>query len=475
MTLVVRHAALSDIGLHRKTNEDAFIEAPPLFVVCDGMGGALAGEVASQLAAETLAAGVAAGHELHDAATAANAAVFRRALENADHAGMGTTLTAMLHEDAVAHFVHIGDSRAYLLREGKLEQLSDDHSLVGEMMREGQLTAEEAAQHPHRSILSRALGTEPEARIDEFAVDLEPGDVFLLCSDGLSGPVPAATIRSDMARSDPRDAVKRLIADARKRGGPDNITALIVRFDAPPAAEAPDEAVTAAATAVTATAVTAVAPAGEAVTAQADAVVAPDAGAGDASAPAAGETDDASEAATVRAAAVAADGTAAAAVATGAAAAADGAADGAPDPAPDAAGEADTAAAAELDLEGGEAGPAADQAGVEPAPALEPAPPVRSARRLGCLAVVLLLLVLIGGGAALGLSTLYFVGADQGTLTVYSGVPASVGPVHLYAVYRRSGRPYAALDAAQRALVDAHAVHGKQGAMDLAVQLGMWP
>ena len=161
MTLVARHGALTDIGLHRKTNEDTLVVQPPLYAVCDGMGGANAGEVASGLAAETLAAEVAGGTPLHAAAEAANAAVFRRAHDNLEQTGMGTTLTAFVLEGDTARFAHIGDSRAYLLRDGELRQVSDDHSLVGEMVRDGRLTEAEAAVHPHRSILSRALGTEP--------------------------------------------------------------------------------------------------------------------------------------------------------------------------------------------------------------------------------------------------------------------------------------------------------------------------
>ena len=248
MTLVARIGALSDIGLHRKTNEDSFVTAEPLFAVCDGMGGALAGEVASALAAETLAAGVARGDSLLDSAEAANAAVFAKAANDSGHQGMGTTLTAVRLEGDTGHFVHIGDSRGYLLRAGELRQVTDDHSLVGEMMREGRLTEDEAAVHPHRSVLSRALGTEAQVHIDEFELDLEDGDVLLLCSDGLSGPVPAADIRRALGRDDPRDAARRLIAEARKHGGPDNITAVVLRLEDAPAAgdEAPaDEAATA--------------------------------------------------------------------------------------------------------------------------------------------------------------------------------------------------------------------------------------
>ena len=220
MTLVARHGALTDIGLHRKTNEDTFVVQPPLYAVCDGMGGANAGEVASGLAAETLAAEVARGTPLHAAAEAANAAVFQRAHDNVEQTGMGTTLTAFVLEGDTARFAHIGDSRAYLLRDGELRQVSDDHSLVGEMVRDGRLTEEEAAVHPHRSILSRALGTEPQARIDEFTEDLLPGDVLLLCSDGLSGPVPADAIRVALTRSDPQQAAERLILEARRAGRP---------------------------------------------------------------------------------------------------------------------------------------------------------------------------------------------------------------------------------------------------------------
>jgi PPM family protein phosphatase len=231
VTLVARYSALSDIGLHRKTNEDAVVVAPPLYAVCDGMGGAQAGEVASALAAETLAAGVAGGLSLLAAAEAANAAVFARARGDSAHAGMGTTLTAVLLEADVGHFVHVGDSRAYLWRDGELTQVSDDHSLVAEMVRGGRLTEEEAAVHPHRSVLSRALGTESAVRFDEFAVDLRVGDVLLLCSDGLSGPVAAPAMARALSLRDVDEAARTLIHEARRQGGPDNITALVLRFE----------------------------------------------------------------------------------------------------------------------------------------------------------------------------------------------------------------------------------------------------
>jgi serine/threonine protein phosphatase PrpC len=391
VTLVARPGALTDIGLHRKTNEDTFVVAPPLFAVCDGMGGAQAGEVASALAAETLAAAVADGRPLLAAAEQANAAVYRRASDDREHTGMGTTLTAVVLAGDTGHFVHIGDSRAYLLRAGALEQLSDDHSLVGEMVRDGRLSAEEAVTHPHRSILSRALGTEAVARIDEFEVGLRAGDVLLLCSDGLSGPVPAEAIRKALGRADPDDAAARLIVEARKHGGPDNITAVVLRFDEPLTA---DEEVTLAV------------PADEAATAV---LPAPD------EAPAE-------------------------------------ALDEVVDEAPDGAGAA---------------------APVSPA---APAAPSRGSRRLlGGLAVALALLVMVAFAGVLTVSTVFFVGVDDGRLSIYSGLPATLGPLQLNAVYRRSSLTYASLGPDERRLVDEQGLHTRSSVMALAETLGMWP
>jgi len=408
VTLAARSGALSDIGLHRKANEDTFVVAPPLYAVCDGMGGAQAGEVASGLAAETLAAAVAEGRPLLAAAERANAAVFRRASEDSDHSGMGTTLTAVVLAGDTGHFVHIGDSRAYLLRSGALEQLSDDHSLVGEMVRDGRLSEEEAASHPHRSILSRALGTEPLARIDEFEVDLCAGDVLLLCSDGLSGPVSAAAIRKALGRADPDDAAAKLIAEARRQGGPDNITAVVLRFEEPrPAGEE----------------VTLVVPADEAATAVL---------------PARDEAPD--EAATALLPSR----------------------DEVPDEAPhEARDEAP--------------GEAPDEEGAADVPAA-PAAPSRSAkRRLRWLAVVLTFLTAVAFAGALTVSTVFYVGVDDGRLAIYSGLPAAFGPLQLHAVYRRSSVPYESLGPAERRLVDEQGLHTRGSIMALAGTLGMWP
>ena len=190
MTLVARHGALTDIGLHRKTNEDTFVVQPPLYAVCDGMGGASAGEVASGLAAETLAAEVAKG----DAAARGRRGRQRRRLPARPRQRSSRPAWAPRSPPSCSRATRrtsctSATAAPTCCATASCAQVSDDHSLVGEMVRDGRLTEEEAAVHPHRSILSRALGTEPQARIDEFTEDLLPGDVLLLCSDGLSGPV----------------------------------------------------------------------------------------------------------------------------------------------------------------------------------------------------------------------------------------------------------------------------------------------
>ncbi len=463
MPLAARHGALTDIGLHRKTNEDAYVAAPPLFAVCDGMGGAQAGEVASSLAAETLTAGVASGRPLLEAAEQANAAVYARAATDAAHSGMGTTLTAVLVAGSLAHFVHIGDSRAYLLRGGELRQLSDDHSLVGEMIREGRLSEEEAAVHPHRSILSRALGTEPTVRIDEFEVDLLGGDVLLLCSDGLCGVVPGPLIAKHMGRSDPQEAAGRLIAEARKAGGPDNITAVVVRLETPDPGGGPagDEEVTLAV------------PAGEEVTLAVPA---------DEEVTLAVPADEALTQAGPAPAAPARGGPGVdftLVIPAGAAAPAD-AADVSAEPQPGTAAEpvaeppAAPARPAAESSDTGDAAPHGDAVDPVP-PAPDPVEPARRKRRLGLrwFAAFLVVLVVAGAAGAVTLSTVYYVGVDDGRLAVYSGLPAEVGPVPLHAVYRRSTVEYASLTPAQRQVVDEQALRGRSGALALAAALGM--
>ncbi len=238
--MTLRTAHLTHPGRKRRHNEDSYIHEPPLFAVADGMGGAKAGEVASGLAVDALRLRPDIGGDAKayvvDLIQEANRRVYTRATEDASAAGMGTTMTVALVDDDAGRVTigHVGDSRAYRVRDGKLEQLTDDHSLVGELIRSGKLTREEAHVHPQRSVITRALGTDPDVDVDTFVVDARPGDTFLICSDGLSSMVSDQTIL-DVVREHPRDlqaAAKGLIAAANRGGGDDNITVVVFALDA---------------------------------------------------------------------------------------------------------------------------------------------------------------------------------------------------------------------------------------------------
>lgn len=223
----------SHTGLVRHGNEDAAIAQPPVYAVADGMGGAQAGEVASGMAVEAIASS-----RPEDAAAlfrlteAINHSIFEQATGDAGRAGMGTTLTAALTADGRVDFVHVGDSRAYRLRGGKLEQLSADHSLVGEMVRTGELTEAEALKHPQRSIITRALGVDSTVEVDSFSVETAPGDLFLLCSDGLYSMIPPVAIEAILRDSgDLSTAAASLVEAANSAGGEDNITVVIFSPD----------------------------------------------------------------------------------------------------------------------------------------------------------------------------------------------------------------------------------------------------
>jgi protein phosphatase len=225
---IAQYAGDSDPGRRRRRNEDSFVTQPPLFAVADGMGGAQAGEVASRLAAGAVKES---GADLENLIQEANRRVHQRSLEDPNASGMGTTLTVASVEDALVRIGHVGDSRAYLVRDGNLEQLTEDHSLVAELMRSGKLSAEEAESHPQRSVITRALGTDPDVDFDTFAVEPRAGDLFLLCSDGLTTMVDDQTILSvvEERRSDLDKLVKSLIKAANRGGGEDNIT--VVAFE----------------------------------------------------------------------------------------------------------------------------------------------------------------------------------------------------------------------------------------------------
>ncbi|HEX7311908.1 MAG TPA: Stp1/IreP family PP2C-type Ser/Thr phosphatase [Gaiellaceae bacterium] len=231
---VGRSTVATHTGRKRRHNEDAYVLQPPLFAIADGMGGARAGEVASSLAAAALQSGEVDGNGKERVTAliqAANRSVYERSSQDAEVAGMGTTMTVALVEDATVTLGHVGDSRAYVLRDGELEQLTDDHSLVAELVRGGKLSAEEAEHHPQRSVITRALGTDPDVDVDTFTVEAEDGDVFVLCSDGLTDMVGDAEIGEVLAdsRENLKEAAEELVRRANKAGGQDNIT--VVAFE----------------------------------------------------------------------------------------------------------------------------------------------------------------------------------------------------------------------------------------------------
>ena len=233
-----RFVGVSDPGRRRRRNEDAYVAEPPLFAIADGMGGAQAGEVASGLAAavlqEPLEDATAGEERVTFLIQEANRRVFQRSNEDAATSGMGTTMTVALVEErsGTIAFGHVGDSRAYRVRGGELEQLTDDHSLVGELVRSGRLSPEEAEQHPQRSVITRALGTEPDVDVDTFTVEAEPEDIYLLCSDGLTDMVSSREIRDVVvAASDLDEAARGLVNAANAGGGEDNITVVLFQID----------------------------------------------------------------------------------------------------------------------------------------------------------------------------------------------------------------------------------------------------
>ncbi len=224
--------AATDRGRQRDNNEDAFLvdDRRALFAVADGMGGHRGGEVASHTAIEALRAAVASGDGMEDAITRANGAVLERARGNDDLSGMGTTMTAVIAVDGTSLLVgHVGDSRAYLLRDGELRRVTDDHSLVEELVREGRLTPEQAESHPQRAIVTRALGVDPDVDVDLYTLDVAPSDRVLLCSDGLTTMLRDRDVQR-VARgiSDPQHAAEALVAAANEAGGDDNITVIVI-------------------------------------------------------------------------------------------------------------------------------------------------------------------------------------------------------------------------------------------------------
>jgi PPM family protein phosphatase len=226
----------TDTGLQRRANEDSMLARSPLFVVADGMGGAQAGEVASRIAVECFQPGLTDASQpelaLATLAREANTRIHELSHVNAEQAGMGTTLTAVYVGEQEVAIAHVGDSRAYCLRDGELLRLTDDHSLVDELIRQGRLTPEEAVEHPQRSVITRALGPEGMVEVDTRSFRARADDVYLLCSDGLTTMISEEQIASILLAY-PRlsDAGEALIAAANQAGGRDNITVVLIRLE----------------------------------------------------------------------------------------------------------------------------------------------------------------------------------------------------------------------------------------------------
>ena len=249
MTIALRYAARSSVGLVRASNQDSGYAGPHLQVLCDGMGGPAGGDIASAVAVDHLMPLDEDSHQvgellclLRNAVHEAHADLVARSASDPELAGLGTTCIAVMRSGNKLAMVHVGDSRAYLLRDGELTQVTTDHTFVEYLVETGRLTREQARQHPQRSVLLRVLGdAEGEVQLDESIREAVPGDRWLLCSDGLSGPVSSATIEEVLTSvPDPSQAAEQLIDLAERAGGPDNITAVI--FDVVADASSPQTA-----------------------------------------------------------------------------------------------------------------------------------------------------------------------------------------------------------------------------------------
>lgn len=230
----IRVGAATDVGRVRERNEDSLLTAPPLYAVADGMGGHRGGNVASSIAVGTLAGIAEAGRwpELAGQFRSANKSILDRSRDDRSLAGMGTTLTAAFMDGEAFHIAHVGDTRAYLLRDGDFRLLTEDHTLVHQMEKQGRITKEEAETHPQRSILIRALGVDEPLEVDEFILQVQEGDRLLMCSDGLYGMVGDGAIEEvlETVRA-PQEVAETLIEMANRAGGMDNITVVVLDFE----------------------------------------------------------------------------------------------------------------------------------------------------------------------------------------------------------------------------------------------------
>ncbi len=233
----LKSAAGTNVGLIRPQNEDSYHCEHPLYVVADGLGGHAAGEVASEMVVNRLrevtvaddATVEDAQQQLAEAVRDANRRIHTSATEDAEHAGMGTTVTAAIAVGDTLCFAHVGDSRAYLFRDGELEHITEDHTPVQRAVRAGVISADEALRHPSRHVLAQAVGLDADVEVDTPTLDLKAGDRILFCSDGLTDPVPDPTLQRLLGTFDtPQAAVDGLIKAALNGGGPDNVTLIVV-------------------------------------------------------------------------------------------------------------------------------------------------------------------------------------------------------------------------------------------------------
>jgi PPM family protein phosphatase len=427
MLRVADHFERSDTGRARRENEDSFYARSPMFAVADGMGGAQAGEVASQLAVEVLQKGLPDGRgsveeRLRDLVEEANARINTLSRTDDQRAGMGTTMTLAYvgeHELSVAH---VGDSRLYRLREGRFERLTDDHTLVEELVRQGKLTPQEADTHPQRSIITRALGPEAAVEADSHTLPARDGDVYLICSDGLTSMISEAQVGEIVTSSRSLEqAGRRLIDGANAAGGRDNITVILFRLEevATGAAGGPQD------------------------TTEHEAVVA--AARGDERARTGPATAAGAAAATGPATAVASR------------------------PAPaEPAEPAERAAPAET-----AAGRRREPRAPRPPRGADGRPRRRRRRFPTGLLVAFFLALAVALSAYYASQTVYFVGtSDDGFVSVYRGLPYDLpAGLHLYSTNYTSGVPASELPAGQRRLVTNHKLRSRDDAQDLVRQM----
>lgn len=395
--------AATDVGRHREGNEDSMFSGQTVFAVADGMGGHQAGEVASATALQPIAeldgATFADEREATDALRAAieaaNSNVVSQAKADPSLSGMGTTLTAVMIRDDQLHLAHVGDSRAYLLRDGEqINQLTTDHTLVEQLVQDGRLSRDEISTHPQRSVITRAIGVDTTVDVDTFApLVLKPGDQILLCSDGLTGPVTDEELTQLLvSEPDGDEVVRQLIQAANDAGGPDNITVVLLRVE--------DD----------------------------------------------GETPPAAGAVATEQLSDPADDDTAAAGAAGAA----GAAAGAPPrsiqirtrPEPERSHDWARDMSRYGDRQGVDSGTGPDRRG-------------RGRRVVAMLTGVAVILAILLGGGYLLLSRAYFVGEAEGTVRIFNGVPETIAGVELFREVSDSGVPVAALPQHQQERVRA--------------------